>query len=1049
MKKLYTLILIFALLFSDNSLNFCYAQWTSVGPDGVTQLRCIGGDEVKVFVGTKNGIYSSIDAGENWVFSGLSDKVISTIEKINGNIYLGVNGGVYYSTDNGLTWLNKSSGLPSAGSITSIAAIGSDLFVGVNNESGQGVFRSSNNGDTWVAANTGISNRQVNHLAVIGNTLFAGSASNGIYRSDDLGLTWTPTAFPSTNLYSLAVSGTTLFAGTSARVWRSMDMGTTFAQVSPSGYFTGISIVGSNIYAGKFGVAPGGVLLSFDNGTTWNDISSDLNSRSLFDIFAVGNTIYAGHSNGISRSTNNGANWVEKNSGLRRLNIASLISSGTNRYANGYNPLYGSVHYSSDEGASWQLFTIEDKKVIKVVKIGVTSLIAGTANTSGISTGDYISFDNGDTWISTPSNITNTNAFYAVGAIGTTLFSTQPGGDFGVATRSIDNGVTWQIIPEFTGNGVWSWKTQGSHYFAATTAGGGLYRSVDNGQTWTLSGFQGTWFSDFTYTTHGSDIFLGLDGSYSSKGLFISNDNGASWSTLINGMEVHKILSDGTNLFAHAKVGTSVSIYRSLDNGTIWTNIGSTLDGPNLVSFNIGNAQLFIGKSSGGIYCSTNNGTSWFFINNGFGNESLPVTYYDILVDNNSILIGSFAHSVWQRSITSLAPPAQPSAIFGSATPCIGGVYTYTVNNVPGVTYTWQFPAGWVINSGETTNSVEVTVGATPGIALVTPTNDFGSGPIQYFFVNPTTNPPAQPSVINGPVNPESGTNQSYSVVNDPGVSYTWTFPSGWVQTGGGTTNSVTVTVGTLSGTIQVTPSTLCGEGTPRTLEVVPSITALPLNIKIVLEGAFFSADDPLMTNNLNNLLPVNQPYNTAPWNYNGTENVASIPNSNIVDWVLLDYRDATNAASATLLTRIGLQAAFLRTDGSIVDLDGTSLLPFNYTLNNQLFIVIWHRNHLGIISSGPVAISGGTYTWDFTNGVSQAYGSDAQVELSTGIWGMKTGDANGDGVIDESDKIIWSTQAGKEGYFQSDFGMNKQVNNIDKNDKLILHQGDQTQVPD
>jgi hypothetical protein len=167
------------------------------------------------------------------------------------------------------------------------------------------------------------------------------------------------------------------------------------------------------------------------------------------------------------------------------------------------------------------------------------------------------------------------------------------------------------------------------------------------------------------------------------------------------------------------------------------------------------------------------------------------------------------------------------------------------------------------------------------------------------------------------------------------------------------------------------------------------------------------------------------------------------------VDWVLLEYRDAADAASATSLTRIGRQAAFLRNDGFIVDLDGTSLLPFNYTLNNQLFIVVWHRNHLGIISSGPVAISSGTYTWDFTTGTGQAYGSSAQVELSTGIWGMISGDVNGNGVIDESDKIIWSTQAGKEGYLGGDADMNKQVNNIDKNDKLILHQGDQTQVPD
>ena len=72
----------------------------------------------------------------------------------------------------------------------------------------------------------------------------------------------------------------------------------------------------------------------------------------------------------------------------------------------------------------------------------------------------------------------------------------------------------------------------------------------------------------------------------------------------------------------------------------------------------------------------------------------------------------------------------------------------------------------------------------------------------------------------------------TYTVTNVAGVTYIWTFPNGWIQTGGGTTNSVTVTTGTASGNVVVTPSNSCGSGTPQTLAVsvipIPAITVQP-----------------------------------------------------------------------------------------------------------------------------------------------------------------------------------------------------------------------------
>ncbi len=168
--------------------------------------------------------------------------------------------------------------------------------------------------------------------------------------------------------------------------------------------------------------------------------------------------------------------------------------------------------------------------------------------------------------------------------------------------------------------------------------------------------------------------------------------------------------------------------------------------------------------------------------------------------------------------------PAQPSSITGNATPCSGSSQVYSVTNVSGVTYTWAFPSGWTQTAGGTTNSVTVTVGSGSGNITVTPSNPC-VGPVRTLAVTPTS-VPAQPSTITGSASPCVGTSQTYSVTNASGTNYAWTFPSGWTQTAGGTTNSVTVTTNGTSGTISVTPSNGCGIGTSRTL--ITTVYSLP-----------------------------------------------------------------------------------------------------------------------------------------------------------------------------------------------------------------------------
>ncbi len=180
-------------------------------------------------------------------------------------------------------------------------------------------------------------------------------------------------------------------------------------------------------------------------------------------------------------------------------------------------------------------------------------------------------------------------------------------------------------------------------------------------------------------------------------------------------------------------------------------------------------------------------------------------------------------------AVTSLGAPAQPSAIAGSVAPCEGSsANIYSVTNVAGVTYTWAVPTGFVIQSGNGSNSIAVQVGTGVGDGniTVTPSNTCGNGTASVLAVtSPAT--PAQPSAIAGNTIPLTGSSQTYSVTNVSGVSYAWTVPSGWSITAGTGTNSITVTVGTSNGNITVTPSNACGDGTSRSLAVAAGFTTV------------------------------------------------------------------------------------------------------------------------------------------------------------------------------------------------------------------------------
>jgi len=228
------------------------------------------------------------------------------------------------------------------------------------------------------------------------------------------------------------------------------------------------------------------------------------------------------------------------------------------------------------------------------------------------------------------------------------------------------------------------------------------------------------------------------------------------------------------------------------------------------------------------------------------------------------------------------------------------------------------------------------------------------------------------------------------------------------------------------------------------------------LDLKAWLEGPYDSIASQMNTIlNGNNLLPTNHPYSTDPnagWYYNGVENVPGIPNNDIIDWILIETRDANNAGNAGSATMDEKQAAFITKDGGIIGLDGISYPVFLEPIDQKLFVVLHHRNHLAIMTSSEIVQIGiDAYQYDYSTDVTQVYGGIiGHKEIATSTWGMISGDGDANSQVNNNDKNdIWSPQAGNSGYLAGDYSLDGQIDNTDKNDYILLNIGKVSQVPE
>jgi photosystem II stability/assembly factor-like uncharacterized protein len=204
---------------------------------------------------------------------------------------------------------------------------------------GGGVFKSTNGGANWSAFNSGLTDTDVQALAIdptTPTTLYAGTWGGGVFKSTNGGANWSEVNTGLTAAYVAALAidpatPTTLYAGTQGGgVFQSTDGGGNWSEANTG--LPGLSVddlaIDPTTVTTVYVAMSGGVFRSANGGGNWSAANTGLPGSSVNDLAidpATPTTLYAGtYAGGVFKSTNSGGNWSEANTGLTHMKVGAL-----------------------------------------------------------------------------------------------------------------------------------------------------------------------------------------------------------------------------------------------------------------------------------------------------------------------------------------------------------------------------------------------------------------------------------------------------------------------------------------------------------------------------------------------------------------------------------------------------------------------------------------------------------------------------------------------------------------------------------------------------
>lgn len=569
---------LFLLLIITVFASYLNAQWTNLpGPPGGT-VSDIKNDGAHIYATIDKGFYLLPPGSSTWQnrSDGL-DGYVNGTSAFHDTIATITSTGAYYSTNNGSSW-NKTH-LSQGQFVRCMCRNGQRVYAGMDVYNKGYVQRSTNNGLTWIPC-LSISSTVIS-IATLGDTVYAGTNSNGWYKSTDNGVTWTKklAIMNESRIGAWFLDDKIKLAGTYLSVFRSTDSGETWVGTKgvDSVEIRGFVKNGSIIYAAGSDGMHARVYASIDNGLTWslrcNEIGGIGYLSGINGIVQRDSMLFVASNSGLFASIDSGKTWNLSNVGITRSSVKSFFSVGTRLFA----ITYEYIMYSDDEGQTWtssmnglpsflhysvcvyksflfaaggpgQLYISSDRGqtweqkssgLRKNVPLSIAAM--GDKLIIGTKSGVMISSDSGATWIhpSPGLNISTTESNIMV--IDNIIFANV---DMALY-RSTDGGCNWKkayLATKYPNQSVSHIAKDGQYFYGTVPGYYGLYRSPDKGYGWFSLGLDG--IDVKSVVTVGNLVIAGTF----LNGVLFSSNCGETWNTLNDGLSDLSISSLGMHL---------------------------------------------------------------------------------------------------------------------------------------------------------------------------------------------------------------------------------------------------------------------------------------------------------------------------------------------------------------------------------------------------------------------------------------------------------------------------------------------------------------------
>jgi photosystem II stability/assembly factor-like uncharacterized protein len=513
------------------------------------------------------------------------------------------------------------------------------------------LFKSTDGGASWSAASSGLFVNSANPQDFAGyvfvsslvidpqnpNTLYAaGWAGNGgLFKSTDGAANWTRAGVARAGGVALAIdprnSNTLYVWGTfnpSDGILKSTDGGASWRAANsglPPGYDEILSLtidpqnpdtLYASVGACRNPCTYSGVFKSTDGGTSWTGSGLPYSTPpTVLTIDPISSkTVYASTYNGIAKSLDGGASWNAANSGL----IASQLDSLA------IDPQYTGGFFATSRG-----------KVLRMTD--------GGAHWSGI----YTPLPSDDGRATYPASTVAADP----GAPGTIYVGIDGNGDgAGGILKSTDGGESWKRTPLPSPGGVraLSMDPQNPSTLYASVAKHAVYKSTDGGANWNeVAGVKelkrdptgaptqcfGSVVAD---PGNPSNLYVGICGF--GGGLLKSMDGGQTWTLLVIpdlNYPFNGVLAVDPENSSTLYVSDFPRVLKTTDGGQNWRAFSSGLPATfvRFIAVHPQNSNIVYAVSSGrGIFWSTNGGANWSPLNAGLADLNVQ----NLLIDPRS-----------------------------------------------------------------------------------------------------------------------------------------------------------------------------------------------------------------------------------------------------------------------------------------------------------------------------------------------------------------------------------------------------------------------------